>query len=100
MGKSLRLGIGKRWTSGSEVPVGDREEQAEATSRSQQRSETAYQSRLSIQHCPSQGSPGQRHAQVVDAAGEELESIGSSRVTDQEQGIGRTTGTDAASGAP
>ncbi len=70
------------------------------TAGSEQCSEPIQQDRLSIQHCPSEGSPGQRHAQVVDAAGEELESIGSSRVTDQEQGIGRTTGTDAASGAP
>ncbi len=75
MGKSLRLGIGKRWTSGSEVPVGDREEQAEATSRSQQRSETAYQSRLSIQHCPRQRSPRQRHTYVIYAARERLEPL-------------------------
>lgn len=91
MGKSLRLGIGKRWTSGSEVPVGDREEQAEATSRSQQRSETAYQSRLSIQHCPRQRSPRQRHTYVIYAARERLEPLESCCVTDQEQGVRRAT---------
>ncbi len=91
MGKSLHLGISKRWASESDVPVGEREEQAEATSRSQQRSETAYQSRLSVQDCPRQRPPRQRHTHVIHTARERLEPLESGRVTDQEQGVRRAT---------
>lgn len=89
------LGIGQRHPAQPEIPIGQRKEQAEAAARSQQRGEAVKQARLSIQHGASQRSPGQRHTHIVDSAGQDLESIGSSRVTNQEQCVGRTTSSEA-----
>jgi len=74
------------------IAIDERHQEPDATARPKQHDESIDEGRLRVKYRARQRSPGQRHADLVDPAGQDFETIEPGRVADQEQGVGCTTG--------